>query len=199
MKLNWKRFAVMFVLLNIPFLLGGCGWVSAANALWPAITTAVTAIFSFLTNLSISNPTLLKIQQDVEAALTEGKTILAELAQDTSTTVVAKFENVLNAIVQSLDQILTGVGVTDPTKLSTLEKLIALGVAALQAVLGILPLASKVGSLNDLELAHADKAASTSLKLTHQVLQHSYHALVSTSTGDIATDEALAALPQQLP
>lgn len=201
MKLNWKRFLATFALANLVLFLSGCGWVAAVNALWPALTVAVSAIFSFLTNLSISNPTLEKIQQDVMAGLEEGKTILAELAQNATATVAQKFQAVLQTVVQTLGTILPAIGVTDPTKESTLTKLIGLGVTALEAVLGLIPLAvhPAAATLNEHELHAADKAAAAHLTLTHKQLQDEYHQLVSTSTDSQEVNAALAGLHQTLP
>jgi hypothetical protein len=91
--------------------------------------------------------------------------------------------------------------VTDPETQSTAAKLVNLAVAAIEAVLVLIPLLSSKltehASAND--LVKADKAATSQIKNTHKVLQASYHAVVSTATGNIAVDESLAALPQQLP
>jgi hypothetical protein len=207
MKLNWKRFGTTFLLLNLLFLLNGCSanWVGAIQGLMPAISAAISALFSFISALegktipASVQETVQKIEAAITASLQNVQTILATIKQNASASVLAQIEGAFQAIVTNLNSILSGLNVTDPSTVGKVTNLVELAVAAVEAVLALLPLASKSGALNDIELEHADKAATVSIKNTHKVLQHTYHNVVSTDTESAEVNEALAALPQQLP
>ena len=197
----------MFALFNVVLLLAGCSanWVGAIQSMWPAIQAAVSAIFAFIGAVksvpqSVKDA-VTKVEADVTASLQNAGTVLASLTQNATASVTSQFETVMQAIVTNLNSILAGFSVTDPNTVSKVTELVNLAVAAIEAILALVPvLSSKLAEhASEEELKVADKVATTTIKNTHKVLQSSYHTIVSTPTGEVDVDEALAALPQQLP
>jgi hypothetical protein len=204
---NWKRFAALFVLFNFVFLLSGCSasWVGAIQALMPAISAAVSALFAFIGALTGKTipPSVTafvqKVEADVSTELTNVSNILSTITANASQTVLQQIEAVFNSIVSNLNSILAGLNVTDTSTIGKITNLVGLAIAAIEAVLTLLPLAMKAESLSEAEQVHADKAATTSIKNTHKVLQSTYHIVVTTPTENVDVNTALAALPQTLP
>jgi hypothetical protein len=206
MKINWKRFFTVFALLNICFVLCGCGtWVAAIQALMPAINVAVTAIFSLIAALQGKTvPASVtafwqKLQADISTQLSNVASILSTISANANATVLQQIEAVFQAITSNLNSILTGLNVTDNSTVTKITNLVEIAVAAVEAVLGLIPLAMKANTLSDAEKLHADKAATSSIKNTHKVLQTEYHSVVTTETTNADVNLALAALPQVLP
>lgn len=224
MKSNWfdtrkfvRSFCIVYGLILVATVLGGCGsWVSAASSLWPAIEAAVTAAFAFITSVKTLPASVLatvqKIEADVQTALQNASALLTELASNTTATTIQKFQEVLQFILQNFNSILIAINVSDPATVSTATKLVGLAVAAIEAVLAIIPLlmpklkALEAGEkVSDAELKAADQHATSSIKNIHKVLKSDYHTVVTCAdlpnhtTGNPVVDEALWALPQTLP
>jgi hypothetical protein len=208
MRINWKRFATVFFLFNVIFLFSGCSasWIGAVQALMPAISAAISAVFAFISALTGKTipasvtAAIQKVQADISATLTNVQTLLAEVAQNASQTVLSQIESAFQSVVSNLSSILSGLSITDPATQSKLQSLISLAVAAVEAVLAIIPLASKaVGEKDEAHLLAADKAVTSSIKNTHKVLKADYHTTVTTLTGEADVDVALAGLEQTLP
>ena len=206
MKINWKRFAVVFLLCNVVLLISGCGnWVGAVQALMPAISAAVSAIFSFIAALegktipASVQAFVQKLEADITTELENVSTILSTIGSNASATVLQQVEAVFQSIVTNLGSILSGLNVSDSSTIAKITSLVGLAVAAVEAVLGLIPLAMKAEALSDAEKLHADKAATSSIKNTHKVLQNTYHEVVTSPTDSVDVNTALAALPQTLP
>jgi hypothetical protein len=207
MKLNWKKFAGLFVLLNLVLFLGGCtaSWIGAIQGLMPAIQAAITALFSFIGALegktipASVTAFVQKLEQDVSTELTNVSSILATITANASQSVLSQIEAVFNTIITNLNSILSGLNVTDSSTIAKITDLVGLAVAAVEAVLTLIPLAMKASTLSEEEQVHADKAATNSIKNTHKVLQQTYHTVVTTPTENVDVNTALAALPQTLP
>jgi hypothetical protein len=206
MKVNWKRFFTLFVLFNVVLLLCGCGnWIGAIQALMPAISAAISAIFSLIGALegktipASVQAFVQKIEADVSTELTNLSTILASISANASQTVLQQIEAAFNVVVTNLTSILSGLNITDSSTIAKISNLVSLAIAAVEAVLVLIPLAMKANTLTLAELAHADKAATNNIKNTHKVLQQTYHTVVTTPTQNADVNLALASLPQQLP
>lgn len=207
MKLNWKKFAVTFLLLNALFMLSGCSasWIGAVQALMPAIQAAITAVFSLIGALegktipASVTAAVQKIEADVSASLQNAATLLAAITSNASATVLQQIEAAFQAVVSNMSSILSGLSITDSATVAKITNLVGLAIAAVEAVLALIPLATKAASLSEAEQIHADKAATSSIKNTHKVLQHTYHEVVTTPTESVDVNTALAALPQTLP
>lgn len=208
MKVNWQRFILLFVLFNAVLVLGGCttAWIGAVQALLPALSAAVSAILSFAMSLenktvpSTVTATIQKIVNDVQTELANLKTILAT-ASSGGTTVLAQIGTILNSILTNLSSILSGLSISDSSTLQKITELVGLAVAAVQAILAIVPLAQAklAEGPKEAHLEAFDKAVAVNIKATHKAIQQAYHATVTGETTSIAVNEALAALPQQLP
>jgi hypothetical protein len=212
LNINLKRFALVFLLCNAVLFISGCSvsWIGAIKSLMPAIQLAISAVFSFIASLEGKTipvsvtAAIAKIEADVTASLQNVQTILAAITSNPDATTLQKIEAVFQAIVSSMNSILAGLSITDSSTVGKITSLIGLAIAAVEAVLGLIPLAMKANTLSTTEQVHADKAATVSIKNTHKVLQQSYHAVVSNEDGKTPTQSAevnlaLAALPQTLP
>ena len=207
MKLNWKKFALTFLLFNAVLFISGCSasWIGAIQALMPAIQAAIAAAFSFIAALegktipASVTAAIAKIEADVTLSLQNAQTLLASITATPGATVLQQIEAIFQAVITNLNSILAGLSVTDQSTIAKVTQLIGLGVAAVEAVLALIPLAMKATTLSDVEQLHADKATTTSIKNTHKVLQSTYHTVVTTPTDSVDVNTALAALPQTLP
>jgi hypothetical protein len=206
LKLNWKKFALVFLLCNAVLFISGCGsWVTAIQALMPAINVAVTAIFSLIAALEGKTvPASVtafwqKLQADISTELTNVQAILSTISANASSTVLQQIEAVFQAITSNLNSILAGLNVTDNSTVTKITNLVEIAVAAVEAVLALIPLAMHASVLDDAQKLHADKAATSSINNTHKLLQSEYHSIVTTPTANGDVNLALAALPQTLP
>jgi hypothetical protein len=206
MKVNWKRFVTLFALLMAVQFISGCGnWVGAIQALMPAISAAISAIFAFIGALqgktipASVQAFVTKLEADISTELTNVGQILSTISTNASQTVLQQIEAVFQSIIANLNSILSGLNVSDSSTIAKITNFVGLAVAAVEAVLALIPLAMKAQSLSAPEKLQADKAATGSLKNTHKVLQSTYHEVVTTPTENVDVNTALAALPQTLP
>jgi hypothetical protein len=172
----------------------------------PAISAAISAIFSFILALEgktippTSSDFVKKIQAEITAGLAAVSQILSTIAQNAGQPVLQQIEAAFQSIVTNLNSLLAGLNVTDNPTITKIEKFIEIAVAAIEAVLVLIPLAAvKVKGLSIVQEQRADKAATLSIKNAHKVLQADYHEAVTTQTQSVDVNEALAALPQTLP
>jgi hypothetical protein len=206
MKVNWKRFTGLFLLLLAVQFIAGCGtWVTAIQALMPAISAAISAIFAFIGALegktipASVTAFVQKLEADITTELGNVSTILSTIASNASQTVLAQVEAVFQTIVSNLNSILSGLNVSDSSTIAKITDLVGLAVAAVEAVLTLIPLAMHADALSDAEKLHADKAATANLKQAHKDLQNGYHVTVTTMTANPDVNAALTALPTTLP
>lgn len=208
MRINWKKFASLFVLFNLSLICVGCtaAWIGAISALLPAIQAAVTAILSFVLSLegkTVPASVTAAIQKIVDGINTElqNLTTLIAAAKAGGTTVLSQIGAVLNSILANLGSILSGLNVSDSSTLQKITELVGLAVAAVQAILAIIPLAEKKLAENPsaVHLEAFDKATANQLSSTHKAMQETYKAIVGTTTESMDVNTALAALPKTLP
>jgi hypothetical protein len=208
MRVNWRKFFGLFVLFNVVLLCSGCTatWIGVVQAMLPAVSAAVSAILAFAMSLegktvpASVTATIQKIVDDVQVEL-QNLSLLVASAQSGGATVLSQISAVLNSVLTNLGSILSGLSISDSATLQKITEIVGLAVAAVQAVLGIIPLAQKkmAESPSEAHLASFDKAVSSSIKNTHKAMQQAYHIVVTTPTDNTVVNEALAALPQQLP
>ena len=212
MKINKKRFLrtfiVLFLLFNVGLIMGGCtaAWIGAINALLPALSAAVSAILSFVFSLegktvpASVTASIQKIVTDIQTQLSNLQTLISQV-QSGGTTVLGQIEAGFNGVLADLSSILSGLNITDSSTLQKITELVGLAVAAVQAILAIIPIALKkvVESPSNEQLEALDKATATNLKGTHKAMQQAYHAVVTTPTVSLDVNTALEALPQSLP
>jgi len=208
MKVNWKKFAALFVLFNFVLLSAGCtaSWIGAVSALLPALSAAVSAILSFV--LSLSGKTvppsvtaaIQKIVDDVQAQLQNVSTLITQV-QAGGTTVIGEIGAALNAVLANLSSILSGLSITDSATIQKITEFVGLAVSAVRAILAIVPLAQQKlsESPSEAHLEAFDKATASNIKNQHKALQAGYKVIVTTKTASMDVNSALASLPQSLP
>jgi len=209
MKVNWRRFAGLFVLFTLVLLCTGCtaSWIGIAQSLIPAIASALSGLISFILSLegktvpaSVS-AAIQKIVTDIQTELGNVQTLINNVTAG-GTTVLGQIDAALNSIMANLKSILAGLSISDSSTLQKITEWVGLAITAVEAILAIVPLAQKELAVehSQKELAAFDHKLSASLKNTHKTMQSQYQEIVSTMTGEADVDAALAAVvPQALP
>lgn len=207
MKVNFRRFAALFVLFNLVLLLSGCSasWIGAVNALLPALQAGVSAILAFVMSLqgktvpASTTAAIQKIVNDVQTELQNVGTLISQV-QAGGTTVIAQIGTVLNGVLSNLGSILSGLSISDSSTIQKITELVGLAVAAVQAILAIVPLAQQklAESPSEAHLEAFDKATTANIKNQHKALQEGYHVVVTTPTDNMDVNTALSSLPQTL-
>jgi len=207
MKVNWNRFAGLFVLFSAVLLMSGCtpAWIGAAEALLPAISAAISAILAFVMSLEGKtipadvSATIQKILNGIKTELDNLKQLI-DAAQSGGASVISKIEAVLNSILANLSSILSGLSINDSPTLQKITEFIGIAIAAVQAILTVVSHATgQLKTAAGPQLEALDNATATTIKTAHKSLQNSYKEIVGTPTDNFQVNEALGALPQQLP
>lgn len=212
MKINWKQFFKTFFVVYSMMLIAtfcvGCtaSWIGVVTGLLPAIEAAVSAIVAFVENLQGKTvppsvtAAIQKITADIQTELQNVSTLITQV-QSGGSTVIAQIGAALNGVLSNLGSILSGLSITDSSTIQKITELVGLAVAAVQAVLAIVPLAQAklAESPSEAHLEAFDKATASNMKNTHKALQEGYKVVVTTPTESMDVNEALAALPQNLP
>ena len=189
------QFALLLPLLGLMLFCAACtaSWLSAIAAALPSINTLVAAIASFVAALegktlsAAFSSKVKQIQADVAGQITNVQTLIADYKAAASAGLLAQIEAVFTGIVSSLNSILTDAGITDTTTLGKLSQLIGLGVAAVQAVIALIPLTASAEDPN----ADLDDHAVAVLQYSHKLFQNKYKQWC-TRTGDADVDYALS-------
>lgn len=185
-------------------------WLSAVSAMLPSIVTLVESIVSFALGLSgktIAASTVTFIQgvaSDIKGEITEVQSLIATYQSTPNATTLQKISAVFSAIVASLGTILSNVNITDAGTVSKITQLVGLAVAAVQAVIGLIPLVSttmkKYADKSETadEVEHADAQAASLVAHHHRLLQDGYHTWKTTPSGEAQVDAVLATLPDKI-
>jgi hypothetical protein len=208
MRLNWRKFFIVFGLLQVALLMAGCSaaWLGAVSALLPVLETAVSAAIAFVAALegktvpaSVS-AAIQKIGQDIATQITNVQQLIAVYQNAASTGTLSQIQALFQAIVANLGSILSAFQVTDSTTVSKFTQLVGLCVAAAQAILAIIPLvAVKLASgASRTELEADDKLAAANVKQVEAGLKSAYVAVISESTTNADVNTALSTLPRSL-
>lgn len=205
-------FAKWFVLLNLlvftVLFSAACtaAWITAYPALVAAAQAALTAIGAFIAALSgISDSAKATVQKVINDAITQlgnSVAILKAAAGNVTAGVIAQIEAILQAILPMVQQILSGLSITNPTTLGKLTNIINLAIAAIEAVLALLPAVKvalpRLATMTDDEKEAVDATVTKQIKAAHKALQKNYQAALQ-MTGDMATDEAIMAMKKVVP
>jgi hypothetical protein len=208
MKINWNRFCFVFVVLMSVFYLTACtaAWLAAINGMLPGIESVVAAIVSFVVALegkTVSPATVLKIQQweaDVSTQITNAQNIIAQYQAAASTGLLSQLQAVMQGIMTSLNSILTGLNITDSTTVAKITQFLALGVAAVSAVLALIPMAmTKLDSkASNAELLQYDKLGANAMNNVTKTMKETYAAIIQEKTSNLDVNAALDSLPKSI-
>lgn len=206
-KVFWRVFAILTI-IETCFLLSGCtsAWLSAVSGLLPAISAVVNAVVAFVAALEGKTvsasflATIQKWQQNIASEISNAQTIIASLQQSASTSLISQFQTVMQSVLTQFTSILSGVDITDSATVAKLTQFVGLGVAAVNAVLALLPLAlSKLESkAPEAELKHYDSLGAAATKNAVKVMKETYAAIRSEHTSNADVNAALDALPSQI-
>jgi hypothetical protein len=211
MKINRTRFWRIFALLTIIeacFLLSGCtaAWLNTVSGMLPSIAALANIILSFVSALEGKTVSadivaaIQKWQQNIASLIASAQQIIADLKANMSTTLISQLQTVMQSIVTQFNSILTAVNIVDPATVAKFTQFLALGVAAVNAVLALIPMAiSKLEShASEEELKHYDKLAADHTKLALSTMKETYVAIRAEHTVNVDVNTALDLLPAQL-
>lgn len=211
MKFNGKVFCRVFAILCLleSFLfLAGCtgAWLTAVSSLLPSIGAVVNAIVAFVAALqgktvsAAFSAAVTKWQANVAAEIANAESIINSLKQSTSTALVAQFQTVMQSVLKQFSSILAGVDITDSATVAKLTQFVGLGIAAINAVLALLPLAiTKLeAKAPKQELEHYDKLAATATAQAVTTMKETYVAIIDEHTANVDVNSALDALPRSI-
>ena len=179
-------------------------WLAAVSAMLPSIEALATAVLAFVAGLqgkSISEATaaaIARIGADIKGEIVNGQVLIADFQTSQDTALLGKISAVFQGILASFQSILANASITDAATVSKLTQLVGFAIAAVTAVLGLIPLVSAEYSRTHVDLAeaqHADKQAASLIAHHHKALQEGYAVWHSEKTGIEAVDEAVAACP----
>jgi hypothetical protein len=211
MKFNRTIFWRVFTLLTILetcFMLTGCtaAWLGAISALLPTIGAVVNAIVAFVAALSgktVSASTTAAIQKwaaNVSTEISNAETLIAAAKQSAGTSILGEIQAVMESILSQFNSILSGVDVTDSSTIAKLTQFVALGVAAINAVLSLIPMAMEkidAGASED-ELKQYDKLGANAVKNATKTMRETYAAILSEHTPSADVNAALDSLPKSI-
>lgn len=208
MKMNWRKFWIVFGLLQVALLFAGCSaaWLGAVSALLPTLETVVSAAISFVVALegktvpaSVSSA-IQKIGADIAAQIANVQTLIADYKAAATTGLLSQIQAVFQGIVDNLGSILSAFQVSDTTTVGKLTQLVGLAVAAAQAILALIPLvAAKIASgASRAELEAEDKLAASNVKQVENGLKTAYIQVISEPTTNADVNQALNSLPRSV-
>lgn len=208
LHVNWKRFWLIFGLLQVTLFLAGCSaaWLGAVSALLPTLESAVSAVIAFVMALegkTISAEISSKVQQigaDIKAEIANVQTLIADYKNAASTGLLSQIQAVFQGIIDNLSSILTNVQVSDQTTVGKVTQLVGLAVSASQAIIALIPLVmSKLASgASKEELEAEDKLAASNVNALNNGLKASYVRIVTAETTNSDVNTALASLPPSI-
>lgn len=206
MKLNFRKFFFLLLILNIAVFAGGCtaAWLTAVSGLLPGILAAVNAVVAFVAALegkTVPAGLAAKFQQwetNIANLVSQAQAIVAQIQQNATATVLQQFQGVMSAITSNLGSILTDLNVTDSSTVAKITGFVQLAIAAASAVLSLIPMAiSKLGA-PQAELRHYDAMGASAVNGAVKVMKETYHAIVTTPTENEEVNAALTTLPQSI-
>lgn len=209
LKVNWAKFLFIFCMIQFSLMLIGCSaaWLGAVSNLLPFVESAVSAAIAFV--LALEGKTvpanvsaaIQKIGDDIATEITNVQTLIATYKASASTTLLGEIQAVFQGILANLSSILSGFQVTDSTTVAKLGQLVGLAVAAVQAILALIPLVqAKLATpgVTREELEADDQFAADQVKNVEKGLKEGYVAVVTTHTTNADVNTALDTLPRSL-
>jgi hypothetical protein len=216
-RVNWRkfitRFAFMYGITLAVMFLGGCSaaFLGVISGLLPALAAAVEAAVSFVASLEgkTVSPTLSAAVQkwaaNVAGLITNLQNIISAAQGAATTSVIAAIQAAMQAISSAMSSILSEFNVTDSATVSKFTSLVGLGIALVETILGLIPVAQaklaaieKAGASKE-QLAAEDKEVSTHLKNAHKAMQEAFVVIRTSPTANPDVNAALLELPVALP
>ncbi len=199
MKLRRTHLLLLCLCLCVVCLTGCTStWITAVGAALPTLSALVTAIATFIAALAGKtvaqnvSDAIAKITADVQAQITNVQAIIAAYKATPNPTLLGEISAVLNAILANLASILTGFSIVDSSTVARLAQLVGLGVAAVLAILALVPLlvpGPGVGGIPELS-----EAQKKTLGLHQSAFKATYNTIRTAPSGSVEVDAALATL-----
>lgn len=208
MRFNWKKFFLVFCTIQCILMLAGCtaAWIGALQAMIPTIEGIVSAVVAFIAALegkTVSATFTAKVQQwgtNVSNLLSQLTALVQSAAKTVTSTVITQIQAVMAQLSSSFGSILQDTGITDAATTGKLEGFVNLGIAAINAILALIPLAlSKLkANASQAELEATDADATATINQAHKLVRSTYHTIVTTETESVPVNSALGTLPKTL-
>jgi hypothetical protein len=203
----WQVFLTLTIIESL-LALTGCTstWITAIGALLPSLAAVVNAIVAFAAALQgkTVSPAFLaavqKWQQNVATEITNAEAIIAALKQSASASVISQLQVVMQSVLSQFQSILNGLDVTDASTIAKLTQFVGLGIAAVNAILALLPLAMQKLAANPSaeELKHYDKLGASLTTQAENTMKETYVAIITEHTASADVNTALDALPRSI-
>ena len=203
-------FAFLYALMLAVTFASGCSaaFLGAISALIPALEAAISAAVAFVVALegkTVSASVSATIQAwgtKVQGLISNLQAIITAAAGQSSAGVIAQIQAAMQAILSAITSILPEFNVTDSATVSKFTELLGLAVAAVQAILGFIPLVqAKLATpgITDEQLEAEDQVAKTHINNAHKTLRETYKVIRDEQTASVDVNEALTAMPASLP
>lgn len=213
MKVNWRKFwrtfGLLYVVALIATTVSGCaGILATISGLLPALEAAIMAAVSFVSALegktvpATLSGTVKQWGNNVAGLIANIQSIIAAAAGQATAGVIAQIQAVMQQIQSSISSILAEFNVTDGATVSKFTSLLGLGVALVQTILGLYPVAMALVSrsgVSDEQLKAEAQEADTHVKNAHKSVQDAYKVIRDTPSSNADVNSALSALPTALP
>jgi uncharacterized protein (DUF697 family) len=197
MRLRKSHLLLLCLCLSVVCLTGCTAtWLTAVGAALPTLAALVKAISTFIAALSGKtiadnvSAAITKITDAIQAQITNVQALIAAYKASADQTTLGEIKAVLTSIVSNLGSILTGFSITDSSTVSKLAQLVGLGVAAVQAILALVPLLMPAKG-TQVELTPVEVII---LEAHNKVFKSTYNTIIKTPSGQVFVDEALATL-----
>lgn len=215
MKFNAQTFWRVFALLSMLELLlfaTGCTstWITAVSGLLPAISAIVNAVVAFIAQLEGKTVSadvyaaIEKWQANIASELSNVSTILADIQKAATSGLIAQLQGGMQVVLTEFNSILSGLDITDSDTVAKLTQFVSLGIAAVNAVLALIPAITAVmakveaGSLPKSVLAKADAIGGSLVKVTLNTVKETYATILSSYTDNAEVNAALDTLPRSI-
>jgi hypothetical protein len=208
-KQRFLRIFLIAIVLQACVYLSACtsAWLTSVSAMLPAISAVVSAIAAFVGSLqgkTISAnfyAAVQKWQQNISTEIANVQNIIAQLKAQTTPTLISDLQTAMSAISSEFQSILNAADVTDTATVAKLTQFLGLGIAAINAVLALIP--SVLSALNkpqpsQKELAQYDKLGAHATTAALKTMQETYAVILTEHTDNADVNAALDALPRSI-
>lgn len=174
-------FGLVLVACNLP------AWIATANSILPIATEMALGIISLLSAFTGGTDagaiaTLNTVMTAIGKALTDVQNMVDEYNANPSTTLLGSIQAAIQAVIDSVKQLMTDTGITNTSLQSKVVDVLQLLLNEITAWSTMLPLLT----------APAGTKFELIVPLDKNGLKQAYNAILSTPTGDVSVDAQLA-------
>lgn len=206
-KVFWRVFALSMIIEACLFL-AGCtsAWLTAVSGMLPAIAAVCSAAVAFVSALqgktvsAAFTAAVKKWQSNIASEISNAQALIASIKQGATTTLISQFQSVMQGVLSEFNSILAGMDITDSATVAKFTQFVGLGIAAINAVLALIPLALtklQAKAPKD-ELKHYDALAGKTTQSAVNLMKETYAAILAEPTANPDVNAALDQLPRSI-